>query len=133
MIPRFVRSVLVGVAALAIAAGSANAFTPAPGVAAVEHARSAHAPMMPVHDRWNGGHGGRFHAPPVVVVSPRQHVRDGLCVTRQPLTSISCYRLLREQQQQRFFLQNAHEHGAGCGHVPRYAHRHGALVFLGWF
>ena len=133
MMPRFVRLALSVVIALSASSGSATAFAPSAGFAAAERSRIADAPTAQVHDRWFHGHEGRSLAPPVVVVTPQYHLGDGLCVTRQPVTSISCYRLLREQQQQLHYMQHYHEHGPGCGHTPRYAHRHGALVFLGWF
>jgi hypothetical protein len=127
---RFVRPVLAGVAALVATAASANAFGPSPGLSASNPSRHAPAPVVQVHDRW---YGGRAYAAPVIVVPPRHQVGDGLCVTRQPVTSISCYRLLREQQQRQFYFQHAHEHGPGCGHTPRYGRRHNQLVFLGWY
>jgi len=133
MMPRFVRLALVGVVALSAASGSANAFAPRAGFTAAGQSRIAGAPIAQIHDRWSRGHDARSFAPPVVVVAPQYRVGDGLCVTRQPVTGISCYRLLREQQQQLHYLQNFHEHGPGCGHTPRYVRRHNTLVFVGWF
>jgi hypothetical protein len=137
MTSRFVRSVIAGAVALAASAGSASAFAPSAPGTAIERLPVARAPVVAVHDRGNRANHSMSRTPRVVV-GPSHYVRDGLCVTRQPVTGISCYRLLREQQMQQHHLQHhyleqLHEHGPGCGHTPRYARRHNTLVLLGWF
>jgi hypothetical protein len=54
-------------------------------------------------------------------------------VTRQPVTSMSCYTYLREQQFHPRVVHHGHVHGDGCGHTPHWAYRHNQIVFLGWF
>jgi hypothetical protein len=135
MIPRLARLVVISLVASAAVAGSAQAFAPRAGASSITLSQAANAPLLQVHDRGSRGHA--VHKPaPVVVVRPNHHVRDGLCVTRQPVTGISCYRYLREQQfHHPHFAHDggAHVHGPGCGHTPRWAHRHNQVVFLGWF